>query len=104
MMVAILNLVCVVSCAQQNGSFHVISSLYNLVMGCKMFHHKPVVSVQSLKRIHRVTLQISTMCSSNFLSTCIPNAVVNYLLFQSLCWEVEKYYNTCHGKIDVCEV
>ena len=44
------------------------------------------------------------MHSSNFLSTCIPNAVVNYLLFQSLCWEVEKYCNTPHGKIDVCGV
>ena len=30
--------------------------------------------------------------------------VVNYLLFQSLCQEVEKYYNTHYGRIDVCEV
>ena len=82
-MVAILNLDCVGHCAEQTGSFDVRSSLYNLVMGCKMFNHKAVLSVQSLKRIHRVTLQISTMCSSNFLSTCIPNAMVNYLLFQS---------------------
>ena len=44
------------------------------------------------------------MHSSSFLSTCIANAVVNYLLLQSLCWEVEKYYNTHHGRIDVCEV
>ena len=44
------------------------------------------------------------MHSSNFLSTCIPNAVVNYLLFQSLCWEVQKYYNTHHGRIDVCKI
>ena len=49
-------------------------------------------------------MQISTVHSSSFLSTCIANAVVNYLLFQSLCWDVEKYYNTHHGRIDVYEV
>ena len=49
-------------------------------------------------------MHISTVHSSSFLSTCIANAVVNYLLFQSLCWDVEKYYNTHHGRIDVCEV
>ena len=32
------------------------------------------------------------MHSSNFLSTCIANAVVNYLLFQAPLFE--KYYNT----------
>ena len=62
MMVAILNLVCVGHCAEQTGSFHVKSSLYDLVMGCKMFHHKAVISVQSLKRIHRVTVCIFQQC------------------------------------------
>ena len=35
------------------------------------------------------------MHSSNFLSTCIANTVVNYLLFQSPLFE--KYYNTMAG-------
>ena len=41
---------------------------------------------------------ISTMCMSNFLSTCIPNTVANYLLFQYQ-WSTffEKYYNTMAG-------
>ena len=55
MMVAILHCVCVGHCTVQTGSFYVKSSLYYLVMGCKMFHHKPVISVQSLKIIHLVT-------------------------------------------------
>ena len=74
-------------------------------MGCKMYHHKPVISVQSLKRIHSSNcVHISTVRSSSFLSTSIANAVVNYLLSQSLCWDVEKYYNAHHSRIDVCEV
>ena len=56
MMVAILNLVCVASCAQQNGSFHVKSSLYQLGMSCKKFHLEAVISVQSFKKIDQVNI------------------------------------------------
>ena len=83
MMVAILNLVCVASCAQQNGSFHVKSNLYQLGMGCKKFYLEAVISAQSFKKNWPSKCIIfSTMHRSNFLSTCIPNAVANYLLFQ----------------------
>ena len=41
---------------------------------------------------------ISTMRRSNFLSTCIPNAVAYYLLFQyPMVTFFEKYYNTMAG-------
>ena len=63
-MVTIFNCVCVGHSAEQTGSFNVKSSLYHLVMGCKMFHHKPVISIQSLKIIHQETVCTFQQCAA----------------------------------------
>ena len=62
MMVTILNFDCVGHYAEETGSFHVKINLYQLVMGCKMFHHKAVISVQSLKRNDCVTVSLFEQC------------------------------------------
>ena len=102
-MVAILNFVCVGHCTEQTGSFHVKSSLYDLVMGCKIFYNKTVISVQSLKTIHRVAVCIFQQCVALIFWVHVLQMLWSIIYCSSPDGHFEKYYNTHHGRIDVCE-